>query len=49
MRKCPQRQEYMPLSITMDMILTNCDYYQNIEIQSTLLRGLSSDHYITLQ
>ena len=30
----------------LDVILTNCDYYQNIEIQSTLPRGLSSDHYI---
>ena len=33
----------------LDVILTNCDYCQNIEIQSNLPQGLSLDHYITVE
>ena len=30
----------------LDVILTNCDYCQDIDVHSNLPLGLSSDHYI---
>ena len=31
---------------TLDVILTNCDYCQDVDVHSNLPLGLSSDHYI---